>query len=170
MNTPILIPSERIVDKIYLIQGKKVMLDRDLAELYGVQTKVFNQAVKRNLERFPEDFMFQLTLTEHESLMSQIVTSNVGRGGLRKPPLAFTEQGAAMLSGVLRSKRAVSVSIEIIRTFTRLREFLLEHHDLRLKLEAMEARYDKSFKIVFDAIRRLLKDDPTPPAEIGFKS
>lgn len=170
MNNPILIPNERIVEKIYLIRGKKVMLASDIAEMYGVETRILNQAVHRNHERFPSDFMFKLTLVEAKSLTSQFVMSNVGRGGSRWRPLAFTEQGVAMLSCVLSSPRAIAVSIQIIRTFTRLRELMLENRDLRLKLEAMEARYDKSFKIVFDAIRRLLRDDATPSAEIGFKS
>lgn len=183
-----LISAERIADKIHIIRGRKVMLDRDLAALYGVPTKVLNQAVKRNTDRFPEDFMFQLTAAEYEdwisqtvisnpemsqdkpeNLKSQFVTSNGGRGGVRKLPSVFTEQGVAMLSSVLRSPRAIMVNIQIIRTFTKLRELLAENGQLRLKLEAMEMRYDASFKIVFDAIRRLIAD-PAPPDEgIGFR-
>ncbi len=165
-----LIPTERIADKIYILRGKKVILDRDLAVLYGVPTKVLNQAIRRNPERFPDDFMLKLTLIEHESLRSQIVTSNVGRGGQRRLSHAFTEQGVAMLSSVLRSPRAVMVNIQIIRTFTRLRELLADNEHLRLKLEAMEARYDKNFKVVFDAIRLLLKEGDEPKTEIGFRA
>ncbi|MEI7512425.1 MAG: ORF6N domain-containing protein [Candidatus Uhrbacteria bacterium] len=121
-----LIPLERIENRIFIIRGKKVMLDRDIAELYGVETKVLNQAVKRNIERFPEDFMFELSLNEAESLRSQFVTSNIGRGGARYLPVVFTEQGVAMLSSVLKSKRAIQVNIQIIRTFTKLREMVLE--------------------------------------------
>ncbi len=164
-----LIPTEIIENKIYLFRGQKVLLDRDLAEMYGVTTKVLNQAVSRNMERFPDDFMFKLSLYEAKRLRSQIVTSNVGRGGLRWQPYAFTEQGVAMLSSVLNSPRAISVNVQIIRTFTKIREMVAENNDLRLKLEAMERQYDENFKIVFDAIRRMLDDDAEPKSEIGFR-
>jgi ORF6N domain len=159
--TPV-IPSERIENKIYLIRGEKAMLDSDLAELYGVETKVLNQAVKRNITRFPKDFLFQLTAEEAGSLRSQIVTSKKGgRGGSRYAPLCFTEQGIAMLSSVLNSERAVQVNIYIIRVFTRLRQLLASHKELRDKIE----EHDKQFKVVFETIRKLL----TPPKEPAKK-
>jgi hypothetical protein len=143
------------------------MLDEDLANLYGVETRALVQAVKRNLDRFPADFMFQLSPDEAESLRSQIVTSK-GRGGRRYPPYAFTEQGVAMLSSVLRSKRAVQVNIEIMRAFVRLRQILASHAVLARKLNELEKKYDSQFRAVFDAIRQLM----SPPVEkrppIGF--
>jgi hypothetical protein len=146
------------------------MLDRDLAELYGVETRVLNQAVKRNLNRFPEDFMFQLTQAEMENWKSQIVISNKDKMGLRKAPYAFTENGVAMLSSVLSSERAVEVNIQIMRTFTRLREMLLTHKDLQRKIEDMEKKYDQQFKIVFDAIKQLLThEEPKKKMPIGFR-
>lgn len=147
------------------------MLDNDLAELYGVETKVLKQQVNRNIERFPEDFMFELTWEETKSLRSQIVTLNTtskrGRH-IKYLPYAFTEQGVAMLSSVLRSKRAIQVNIHIMRTFTKLRTLLSTHKDLQRKIEEMEKKYDQQFRVVFDAIRALI----TPPApkrkKIGF--
>ena len=144
------------------------MLDRDLAQLYGVETRTLNQAIRRNSGRFPDDFMFVLSLREAESLRSQFVISNVGRGGIRYRPIAFTEQGIAMLSSVLNSERAILVNIQIIRTFTKLRDMIAHHAELRDKLEALEMRYDEQFKIVFDAIRRLLAEEDAPKTEIGF--
>lgn len=140
MKANYLISEERIVGKIYLIRGKKVMLDRDLAEMYGVETRYLNKAVKRNLMRFPDDFMFQLTSSEIENLMFQFGTSSSKSqwGGTRKLPYAFTEQGVAMLSSVLSSQTAIDVNIQIIRVFTRVREMLISHKDILLKLEAME--------------------------------
>ena len=132
------------------------MLDSDLAELYGVETKVLNQAVKRNSERFPDDFMFQLSAEEFSILKSQSVTSS-SWGGRRTPPYVFTEQGVAMLSSVLRSERAVDVNIQIMRTFVKLREMLATHKDLARKINAMEKKYDQQFQVVFDAIRKLLE-------------
>lgn len=164
-----LVPLERIEAKILLIRGKKVMLDRDLAMLYGVTTASLNQAVKRNQGRFPEDFMFKLSLTELKNLISQIVISSFGHGGVRRCPLAFTEQGVAMLSSVLRSERAIRVNIQIMRTFTKLRELIGQNEDLQRKIEALESRYDEQFKIVFDAIRQLIAEDEAPTTEIGFK-
>ena len=163
---------EKIVQEIdrsiYLIRGEKVMLDEDLARLYQVPTKSLVQAVKRNVKRFPEDFMFQLTDQEYEDLRSQIVTST-GRTGRRYPPYAFTEQGVAMLSGVLRSDRAVQVNVEIMRAFVRLRRILTEHEDLKLQLANLEKRYDKQFKVVFDAIRELMTEkNPPKKRQIGF--
>lgn len=163
-----IVPAERIANKIHFLRGRKIMLDRDLAELYGVPTKVLNQAVRRNPERFPEDFMFKLSEDELKNLKSQIVTSSWG--GIRWVPMAFTEQGVAMLSSVLRSPRAIAVNIQIIRLFTRLRELLADHEQLRLKIEAMEQRYDTQFKAVFDAIRELLTEPVQPETEIGFRT
>ena len=146
------------------------MLDADLAELYSVATKVFNQAVKRNAERFPEDFMFQLSREEADSLRSQIVTlEKSGRGKHRKYlPFAFTEQGVAMLSGVLNSSRAVQVNITIMRAFVRMRRMLVSHEELARKVDALEKRYDANFKVVFDAIRALMEPPKPPHRRIGF--
>jgi len=164
-----MILTERIERFIFLIRGHKVMLDDDLAELYDVQTKVFNQAVKRNRNRFPSDFMFQLTDEEYHSLRSQFVTLDTGRGRHRKYlPFVFTEQGVSMLSSVLRSDRAVRVNIEIMRAFVRLREVLATHKDLAAKLEAMEKKYDAQFKVVFDAIRQLMIPPEPKKRKIGF--
>jgi len=144
------------------------MLDRDLAVLYGVPTKVLKQSVKRNIERFPEDFMFELSLHEASNLRSQIVTSSLKHGGERYLPYAFTEQGVAMLSTVLRSPQAIQVNVVIMRTFVKIRQMITTHEDLRLKLDALESRYDEQFKIVFDAMRRLMTEDDEPKLEIGF--
>lgn len=163
-----LIPVEIIERKIYLIRGQKVMLSTDLAELYGVPPKVLNQAVKRNIERFPDDFMFQLSREEFTSLKSQIVTLKIHSP--RAAPYAFTEQGVAMLSSVLRSKRAVQVNIAIMRAFVRLREILATHKDLARKLEDMEKKYDAKFKIVFDVLRKLMEPPETPRRPIGFRA
>ncbi len=158
--------AENIESNIYLIRGQKVMIDRDLAELYGVETKVLLQAVKRNTERFPEDFMFLLTEQEFEILRSQFVTSRWG--GRRYMPYVFTEQGVAMLSSVLRSKRAIQVNIQIMRTFTKLRTLLSTHKDLQRKIEEMEKKYDHQFKIVFDAIKALIQSPKQKKKPIGF--
>jgi hypothetical protein len=163
-------PVEDIEKSIYLIRGQKVMVDGDLADLYGVETKVLKQAVRRNIDRFPSDFMFKLTYQEIRNLRSQFVTSSSsGWGGHRYPPMAFTEQGVAMLSSVLRSKRAVQVNIEIMRAFVRLREMLASHKDLEHKLLALEKKYDKQFKVVFDAIRALMSEEKRPKRKIGFE-
>jgi hypothetical protein len=164
-----IVPTERIEKCILLIRGQKVILDRDLAALYGVTTGNLNKAVTRNLDRFPEDFMFRLTRQELNALMFQNgISKKEGRGGTRKLPRAFTEQGVAMLSSVLRSKRAVRVNIEIMRAFVRLRQILASHADLARKLAALEKKYDAQFKVVFDAIRELM--DPKKPKKrlIGF--
>jgi len=165
-----IVPVERIERHILLIRGHKVMLDSDLAELYGVEVKVLNQSVKRNIDRFPEDFMFQLTAEEDESLRSQFVTLKNGRGRHRKyPPYAFTEQGVAMLSGVLNSPRAVQVNIEIMRTFVLLRQMLASNEGLARKLAALEKKYDSQFRAVFDAIRQLMTPQQPPKRrQIGF--
>jgi len=166
-----LVPVERIENKIYLIRGQKVMLDRDLAELYNVKTKALNQAVKRNSERFPEDFMFSLT-REEILRMSQFVTSYSGSGKsdikFSKNVNAFTEQGIAMLSSVLRSKRAVQVNIAIMRAFVKLRQILSGHKELRNKIETMEKKYDQQFRIIFDAIKALLEAPCKKAGKIGF--
>lgn len=162
-----LVPADRIGRSILSIRGQRVMIDADLADLYGVSTKRLNEQVARNRDRFPADFMFQLTLAEFARLRSQIATSN-GRGGRRTPPYAFTEQGVAMLSSVLRSKRAIQVNVEIMRTFVRMRGMLATHRDLLRKLEALERKYDVQFRAVFDAIRQLMAEDAKPKRRIGF--
>jgi len=159
---------EQIESSIYLIRGEKVMLDEDLAQLYGVETKILNKAVKRNLGRFPEDFMFQLTDEESKNLRFQIGTSKKQRGGRRYLPYAFTEQGVAMLSGVLKSPRAVKVNIEIMRAFVRLRQLMASHTELAGKLLEMEKKYDEQFKVVFDAIRALMAPPKIKKKKIGF--
>ena len=148
---------EIIERKIYVIRGRKVMLDRDLSGLYEVETKDLNRAVKRNLGRFPNDFMFQLSKEETKSLRCHFGTSK-GRGGLRYLPYAFSEHGILMLSSILNSKKAIDVSIEIMRTFIRLREILNTHKDLQKKIDEMEKQYDKKFMVVFSAIKILLKN------------
>jgi len=162
------IRTESIEQLIFLKRGQKVMLSPHLAELYGVETRVLVQAVKRNIDRFPEDFMFQLTDEEFANLKSQIVISSWG-GSRRAKPYAFTEQGVAMLSSVLRSKRAVQVNIEIMRAFVKLRQMLTAHKDLERKLAALEKKYDEQFKVVFDAIRALMKKTEKPKRKIGFE-
>jgi len=168
----LLIPDEIVMNKIYLIREQKVMLDRDLAELYGVQTKVFKQAVRRNLDRFPEDFMFELTHEELTSLRSQIVTLKTGRGQHSKYiPFAFTEQGVAMLSSVLNSETAIRVNIQIIRVFTRMREMLLTHKDILIQLEKIEhklIKHDEDIALIFQYLRQLLNPPQTPRRKIGF--
>ena len=161
------IPAERIERQILLVRGQKVMLSTDLAELYGVAPRVLVQAVKRNHERFPEDFMFQLTKEEYGNLKSQFVISSWG-GARRAAPYAFTEQGVAMLSSVLRSKRAVGVNIAIMRAFVKLREMLASNRELARRLDQMEKNYDAKFRIVFDAIRELMKPPEKPRRAIGF--
>lgn len=152
-----LIPIERVERHIYLIRGQKVMLDRDLADLYKVPTKALNQAVARHGRRFPDDFMFKLSRVETKNWRSQIVTSNLSaKMSLRRCPYAFTEQGVAMLSSVLQSDRAIDVNIQIIRAFTKIRLILTSHKALARKLEWLESNYDAKFKVVFDAIRHLM--------------
>jgi len=164
-----LIPADRIEKAILLIRKQKVMLDADLAELYGVETRVLVQAVKRNQERFPDDFMFQLSREEFAALRSQSVTSS-DWGGRRYAPYAFTEQGVAMLSSVLHSQRAIQVNIEIMRAFIRLRQILASHADLARKLDALEKKYDAQFKEVFEAIRQLMKPPEPKRRPIGFRT
>jgi hypothetical protein len=155
--------------RVRTIRTHRVMLDRDLAELYGVSTGSLNQAVSRNLDRFPAEFMFRLTREEFRVLKSQSVISNRARGGSRWTPMAFTEHGVAMLSTVLRSPRAVAVSVEIIRTFIRLRRLQREHGDLVERLDELEAKYDANFKDVFEAIRALMQPPSTRRRPIGFR-
>lgn len=158
-----------IRERIYFIRGKKVMIDRDLAVIYGVITKHLNQAVHRNLDRFPEDFMFKLTKSEMLNWKSQIVTSNSNiKQSLRKPPLAFTEQGIAMLSSVLNSKQAIQVNIQIIRIFTKLRDMIDAYKDLREKVEKMEKSNGTNFGEIFRIIKLLIKQEETPKNKIGF--
>jgi hypothetical protein len=161
-----LVPVEFIAHKIYLIRAQKVMLDRDLAALYGVSTSALNKGVSRNRERFPPDFMLQLTREEFHNLKSHFGTSSWG--GTRKLPRVFTEQGVAMLSSVLKSKQAVQVNIQILRAFVRLRQMLATNADLAKKMEALESKYDSQFRVVFDAIRALMAEPEKPRRPIGF--
>ena len=161
-----LVPIEVIEKKILLISGKKVMLDSDLAALYGVETKMLVRAVKRNLERFPDDFMVQLTKEEFDNLRYHFGTSRLG--GRRYLPYAFTENGVAMLSSILNSPKAIRVNIQIMRTFTKLREMIASHKDLTKKLNELEKKYDGQFQIVFEAIRQIMEVEEQPKKKIGF--
>ncbi len=165
----LLILGERIVQNIYLLRGQRVLLSPDLAELYGVAPKVLVQQVKRNLERFPPDFMFQLTRAEFVNLKSQIVTSSWG-GMRRATPYAFTEQGVAMLSSVLRSERAVQVNIEIMRTFVRLRHSAASYAEMARRVDDLENKYDAQFMEVFEALEQLTQEPEPAPREIGFRA
>jgi hypothetical protein len=173
LENSIIIPSERIVNKIYIIRNRKVMLDRDLAELYGVKTKDLNASVKRNLKRFPEDFMFKLSKDEFKNLRLQISTSSWG--GMRYEPYAFTEGGVAMLSGILNSARAINVNIQIIRTFIKIRELLSTNDALQRKIMELEKKYgshDEKIKKIFTTLNLLLLDEKyelKAKTEIGFK-
>ena len=166
----ITIPSERIINKIYIVRNKKIMIDRDLAELYGVTTGNLNLAVKRNIKRFPEDFMFQMSKEEMKNWILQIEISNSEKMGLRKLPFCFTEQGVAMLSSVLNSERAINVNIQIIRTFIKIRELLTTNEVLQRKIMELEKKYGKhnnQIKKIFEALNLLALDEPKE--EIGFK-
>lgn len=167
-----LIPRETIESKIFLLRGKKVMLDRDLSILYGVETKYLKRQVRRNLDRFPQDFMYKLSKQEFKNWRCQFVTSNsADKMGLRYPPYAFTEPGVAMLSSVLNSNRAIHVNIQIIRTFIKLRQLLLTHVELKRKIEAIERKHDQQFRVVFEAIRKLLEPPPEEKRRIiGFRA
>src|SRR3989338_3052402 len=171
MSTQSLIPTERIERSILLIRGHKIILDRDLAELYDVETRALKQAVKRNLNRFPEDFMFVLSEDEFQIWRSQFVTSKSrDKMGLRYSPMAFTEQGVAMLSSVLKSNRAVQVNILIMRAFVRMRQLLASQKGLMQKILDMEKKYDEQFKGVFAAIRALMTpQEPGSKNQIGFR-
>jgi len=162
---------QNIEQRIYIIRGRRVMVDSDLAELYGVPTGRLNEAVRRNLERFPPDFMFQLSSAEFRGLMSQFAISNRGRGGRRKLPLVFTQEGVAMLSGVLRSSRAVKVNVAVMRSFVRLREAVSINRGFAAKLERLESRvagHDEQIRSVFEAVRELMSIPETPKKSIGF--
>ena len=161
-----------IIEKVHVIRGAKVMLDKDLAEMYGVETYRLNEAVKRNLSRFPADFMFQLTQDEFKSLISQnAISKNPGRGGTRKLPNVFTEQGVAMLSSVLNSETAIQVNIQIIRVFTKMKQLLLDNKDLALKIEKIEqhlTKHDEEINTVFQYLKKLLVQENKPRKAIGF--
>ena len=169
MKSSSLIPVERIEKAIYLIRGEKVMLDRDLAALYGVGTKVLKQAVRRNLDRFPADFMFELNESEFKDWRSQFVTSKTDRMGLRYRPMAFSEHGILMLSSVLNSERAIQVNIEIMRSFVGLRTIPASNKELSRRLDHLESKYDGQFKVVFNAIRQLMAPRPSHRKQIGFR-
>lgn len=166
------IAEQVIIDRVHIIRGMKVMLDRDLAKMYSVPTSALNQAVKRNNKRFPSDFMFQLTIVEFESLISQNVISKIqGRGGIRKLPYAFTEQGVAMLSSVLNSETAIQVNIRIIRVFTKMKQLLLDNKDLYLKIEKIENKltaHDEDIQNIFVILKKLLQPTPIKRKAIGF--
>ncbi len=162
-----LVPQEIIESKIYIIRGKKVMLDKDLALLYQVETRALKQAVRRNIERFPAEFMLKLSMQEVERLVSHfVIPSKQSLGG--HLPYAFTEQGVAMLSSVLKSKRAIQVNIQIMKTFIRLKEMILGYKELKQKIEEIEQKYDSQFKIVFDTIKQLLEPETKSKRKIGF--
>jgi hypothetical protein len=167
-----LVPLSQIEERIYLVRGQRVMLDSDLAELYGVPTMRLNEQVKRNMERFPEDFMFQLTKEEAANLISQIAISSLGWGGRRKPPYAFTEHGAIMAASVLRSERAVKVSVHVVRAFVKLRQIVASHRQLAEKMKELEQRldgHDSDIQTLLGAIRELMVPPPDPPRKrIGF--
>lgn len=173
-ENPVILVDEVVMNKIYIIRGQKGMLDRDLAELYQIETKVLKQSVKRNIERFPEDFMFKLTEIEFNNWRSQIVTSNADKLGLRHAPFAFTEQGVAMLSSILKSKKAISVNIQIIRIFTRMRQLLMDNTEIRLAIEKLEKKTDnntKNIEIVFQYMDELTDKNKAakPRKQIGYK-
>jgi hypothetical protein len=169
---PIVVSTDQIESQIYIVRGQRVMLDSDLAKLYGVPTKVFNQAVKRNSKRFPDDFSFVLTLQEFTNLRSQFVTSSLGHGGRRYLPRAFTEHGVAMLSSVLNSRIAIEVNIEIIRAFVRLRRLLATPGELAAQLQKLAETvqlHDEQIKVITDVLRKLMQPPPQPPkGRIGF--
>ena len=169
----ILLADEVIMNKIYVVRGLKVMIDKDLAELYGVETKVLKQAVRRNTYRFPEDFMFEMSKNEFKNWRSQFVTSNDGDNmGLRYSPFCFTEQGVTMLSCILNSERAITINIQIIRIFTKLREMIITHKDILLKLEQLEKKvtgHDENIQMIFGALKQLLNQPQAPRRRIGFR-
>ena len=169
----LMIPDELVMNKIYLIRGQKVMLDTDLAELYGVETKRLKEAVRRNIDRFPADFMFELTLAEFESLRTQFATLKTGRGQhIKYIPFAFTEQGVSMLSGVLNSETAIRVHIQIIRVFAKMKELLLTHKDILLQLEKIEKKlsgHDEDIQLIFKYLKQLLNPVQPPRRKIGFR-
>jgi hypothetical protein len=168
----LMIPDELVMNKIYIIRGQKVMLDRDLAELYDVDTRRLKEAVRRNIDRFPNDFMFEMTPQELEKWRSQFATSISEKMGLRRPPFCFTEQGVAMLSSVLKSETAIHVNIRIIRVFTKMRELLLTHKDILLQLEKIEKKlsgHDEDIQLIFKYLKQLLNPPQPPRRKIGFR-
>lgn len=177
MNRALLITDEKIINKIYLVRGQKVMLDMDLAELYNVETKALKQSVKRNIERFPEDFMFVLTPKEFRILRSQIVTSSWG--GLRYPPMAFTDLGVSQLSSVLKSKRAIAVNLQIMRVFNRMQKMLLNYKEILLKIEKIEQqllkqidksqKHEEEIQLIFNALKQLLAEPSRQRKQIGYR-
>jgi len=167
-NGPSIVPMERVEQAIYLIRGQKVMLDRDLATLYGVETRVLNQAVTRNKNRFPSDFMFELTREEIMRISQFVISSETPDIKYSKRVLAFTEQGVAMLSGILKSERAIEVNIAIMRTFVKLRQILESNEELAKKLAELESKYDEQFRMVFEAIRELMIPLDPEKRAIGF--
>ena len=173
MDKCMVVADATLINKIYVVRDEQVMLDRDLAELYNVETKYLKRQVKRNMDRFPEDFMFELTKKEFEDWRCQFVTSNFSdKMGLRYAPYVFTEQGVAQLSSVLNSKRAIAVNIQIIRLFTKMRKMLLSHKDLFLKMELMEKRLtnqDDNIKLLFDYLKQFVKEQTSPREKIGYK-
>ncbi len=174
MSQEITIPEEIITNKIYLIREQKVMLDRDLAELYGVETRVLKQSVRRNIKRFPEDFMFEMTKTELEIWRSQFATTSDDKKGLRYAPFCFTEQGVTMLSCILNSERAIDVNIRIIRVFTKMREMLTDNLNIKLEIEGIKKKLinqNKNIELVFSYLDELLekKENPKPIKKIGYK-
>lgn len=176
-ESEIVIPDEIIMNKIYLIRGKNVMLDRDLAELYGVETKVLKQTVRRNIKRFPPDFMFEMTNEELQNWRSQIVTSNADKKGLRHPPFCFTEHGVIMLAGVLNSDRAININVQIVRIFTKMREMLASHKEILHKMEKLEhklAKHDDQIHLIFEYLKQLEQNkqqelDQQNRKRIGYK-
>ena len=168
----IAIPDEVVMSKIYLLRGMKVMMDRDLAELYGVENRRLKEQVRRNIDRFPDDFMFEMTKEELNDWRSQFATSKSDIMGLRRPPFVFTEHGVLMLSSVINSKQAIQVNIQIMRIFTKMREMLLTHKDLLLKMEDIEKRmagHDEKIKLIFDYLKKFIRDQIKPRKQIGFK-
>lgn len=179
MNENVILKEDAIINRIYRMSGMKVMLDRDLAEMYGVETKRLKEAVRRNINRFPDDFMFEMNKEELANWRSQIATSNAEKMGLRYAPFCFTEQGVAMLSTVLNSEKAIQVNIQIIRIFTQMRQFLANHTELLLKMEQFDKelvqqnkisqKHEADIEIIFKALKQLLNSNPEPRKRIGFK-
>jgi hypothetical protein len=169
MENIVSIPAEDLIQQIFYLRGKKVMFDYDLATLYDMETRVLKQQVRRNLDRFPNDFMFELTRNEWEEVITNCDNLSVYSRYKPFPPFAFTEQGVAMLSSVLRSKRAISVNIVIMRAFVRLRQLLESNKELVQRIDELEGKYDKQFQIVFDAIRKMIRQENEPREKIGYR-
>lgn len=172
MSKKVSIPEEVMISKIYEVRGEKVMIDRDLSELYGVETKRLKEAVRRNAERFPEDFMFEMTKEEFEIWRTQFATSKSDQKGLRYAPFCFTEQGVTMLSCVLNSKRAIAVNIRIVRIFTKMRAMLITHKDLLLEMESIRKKVsgqDEKIELIFNYLKQFIKEQEIPREKIGYK-